>query len=304
MEPTSGLYQKIIRLKKSQELPCVYDVEIDHLDRLAKFRSFECHIILYPYSRKISSKNFLFAPFEEYVKDIASHQRSAYTRIDDHFNNIFGLGLGLAITVLFYIFKKEDLFTIESIVSVICAYMIGKDLWSDIEKFLIDLSKNWRLRFCENYYLYLLEKNTTLTQYSYHAKKQRYGIAPLLPEKMDYIEQSNSQTVRMYFDRNSFPSPDSSSAHIMSISVDSEIEDELTKSGFLFGVKLSFNKKFLGLVRNCEIFQTLDKNSKGCLNDKSEWIEGFVFYRKTMSLGRLKFFWKKGLLPGRELIDC
>ncbi|MEW6234579.1 MAG: hypothetical protein AB1656_04270, partial [Candidatus Omnitrophota bacterium] len=281
----------------------VYDVEIDHLDWLAKFHSFECHIILYPYSRKISSKDFSFTPFEEYVKDIASHQRSAYTRIDDHFNNIFGLGLGLVITFLFLIFNKEDLFAIESIVSVICAYMIGKDLWSDIEKFLIDLSKDWRLRYCENYYLYQLEKNTTLTQYSYHAKKQRYGIAPLLPEKMDYIEQSNSQTVRMHFDRSGLPTLDSDSAHIMTINVNPNIQEELTKSGFLFGVKLSFNKKFLGWVRSYEIFQSLDKNSKGCMNDKGQWIDGSIFYRKTMSLGRLKFFWKKGLIPGQELID-
>ena len=88
-------YHKIIRLRKNEAIPNIYDVEMKHFEHLQKYDSIECHIVLYPYSRKICSQNIKFFPFEEYVKDILSCQKSAYIPIRSQFNEIFGLLMGL-----------------------------------------------------------------------------------------------------------------------------------------------------------------------------------------------------------------
>ncbi len=183
-------YHEIISITKNKELSNVYDVQIKMDESMGVFQEVECHLTLYPYSRKLCASHVLFLPFEEYVKDISSHQRSAYSLIGDQFNNLFGVFLGIAIVFIFYFLKPDDLLSVESIVSVLGAYIIGRDIWADIEKALINISKKWRIRYTENYYLYQLEKSTTLTQYSFFAKKQRYGIHPLLPEQMDLLNRA------------------------------------------------------------------------------------------------------------------
>ena len=122
------LHNDIIRLQKNKDLPNIYDIEMQQLDELAQYDSVECHIVLYPYSRKICSKDIKFYPFEEYVKDILSHQKSAYAKSSSQFNKIFGLLLGLLITIIFFKFKPDDLFSVESIVSVFGAYFVGKEV--------------------------------------------------------------------------------------------------------------------------------------------------------------------------------
>jgi hypothetical protein len=296
-------YHDIIRLRKNETIPNIYDVEMKHFEHLQKYDSMECHIVLYPYSRKICSQNIKFFPFEEYVKDILSCQKSAYIPIRSQFNEIFGLLMGLVLIIIFALFKPADLFSLEAIVSVLGVYFVGKELWDDIERLLINISKTWSLRYQENYYAYQLGKHTTLTHYSRFAKKNRYGKVPLLPEKMDFIEQSNSQTTRMCFKVRDLQSLQDSTGHMFSIHIDPDVVQEFEQEGFMFGVKLSFNKHFLGFVYHFELFQSLHKGSKGCLDEKGEWIEGGIFYRKTLTLGRLKLFIKSGLLHQETIIE-
>jgi hypothetical protein len=295
-------YNDIIQFKKNDEFPNIYDVELQHPEYLGQFDSVECHIVLYPYSRNICSGNIKFYPYEEYVKDILSQQKSAYTQLNSQFDKMFGIFLGLLITFIFFIFKPVDLFSVESIVSVLGAYFFGKELWVEIERILIDVSKTWRIRYLENYYAYQLGKHTTLTHYSYFAKKHRYGKAPLLPEKIDFIEQSNSQTVRMYFNMKARRAFQNASSHILSIHLDPELVQDFEDKGFLFGVKLSFNKSFLGFTKSLEFFQSLHKYAKGCLDHAGEWIEDGIFYRKTLTWGRMKLFLKHGVVKNQSLL--
>jgi len=296
-------YPDIIRLRKNEEIPNIYDVEMKHLEGLQGYDSIECHTVLYPYSRKISSENIKFYPFEEYVKDILSSQKSAYIPIRSQFNEIFGLLLGAMLIAIFSIFNPASLLSIEAIVSVLGVYFVGKELWDDIERLLINISKTWKIRYRENYYVYQLGKHTTLTHYSRFAKKNRYGKVPLLPEKMDFIEQSNSQTIRMCFNTKDLQSFQDSSGHIFSIHIDPALQQDFEQEGFMFGVKLSFNKHFLGIVKHLELFQSFHKQSKGCLDENGEWVEGGIFYRKTFTLGRLKLFMKSGLLHQETIIE-
>ncbi len=302
MASSQILYSDFIRLRKNQELTNVYDIEMRHIDYLKNYDSVECHVVIYPYSRKICSKNIVFCPFEEYVKDILTHQKSAYMKLTSYLNKMFALFLGFMITIIFLKFKPDDLFSVESIVSIFGAYFIGKEVWDDIEKLLINLSKTWSLRYQTSYYLYQLEKHTTLSHYSHFAKKQRYGKTPLLPEKIDFIEQSNSQTIRMYFNMKDIQPVDGFSGHLFSIHVDPQLVLDFEEDGCMFGVKLSFNKHSFGLVKHFELFQSLHNNSKGCVDEHGQWIENTVFYRTTFTMGRLKLFLKHGLLYQQTII--
>lgn len=298
----SSFYTNLITLQKNEKMPHTYDVEMGSL-KVKEYHALECHIVFYPYSRKIHGDHITFSPFEEYVKDILSHQRSAYAEITSEFNKVFGLCLGLLIAVIFYRVKPEDLISVGSIVSVIGAYIIGKELWDDIERIAVTLSKRWRIRYTEPYYQYKLEKHTTLTYYSCLAKERRYKKKPLLPEKIDFIQQSNSQTVRMYFNLSELPEFEGS-AHLLSMSIDPYVVTDLEKDGFLFGVKLSFNKEFCGISRCFELFQTIDKGLKGCLTEKGEWVHNSVFYRNTIVFGKVKWFRKAGTIPDVTIIRC
>ncbi|MCP5102095.1 MAG: hypothetical protein GY950_01885, partial [bacterium] len=209
----------IVTVTKNKNISQIYDVDLQAIDRLKDmgFSSVECHIVLYPYSRKVTTEHFEFTPFEEYVNDILSHQRSAYTKIKNHFCNLFGLIVGIMIAVFSYIFKTSDLFSIESIVSILGAYFVGKELWGDIEDLVINMTRDWRIRYRERYYFYRLEKHTTLSQYSHLAKKRRYGKSAMLPEKMDFNQKRNSETIRLYFNMRDLKSVKDTSAHILSI---------------------------------------------------------------------------------------
>ncbi len=281
----------------------MYDVEMKHIEYLKQYDSVECHLVLYPYSRKVGSQNITFYPFEEYTKDILTHQKSAYVKHGSQFNEAFGLLLGLVITLFFFRFKPDDLFSVESIVSVFGAYFVGKEIWDDIERILINLTTHWRLRFQENYYSCHLIKHTTLTHYSYFAKKQRYGITPLLPEKMDFIKQSNSQTVRLFFNMSDLRFFGERKGHLFSIHVDPDVLEEFDTEGFLFGVKISLNKRQFGVTRCLELFQSLHKQTKGALDEHGMWSEGNVFYRKTLLLGRFKAFLKNGMLYQKAIVE-
>jgi hypothetical protein len=296
-------YNNIVKLKRNSIASNIYDIEIGNAERLKLYDSVECHIVLYPYNRNISSHSFTFNPFEEYAKDISSRQRSVYVQISSQFNKAFGFVLVALIAALFWIFKPIEFFSVEYLVSILWAYLIGKEIGDDVEKALINISKSCKLRFVDSYYAYELEKGTTLATYSNFAKQRRYGVASLLPTKFDFIEQSNSQTVRMYFDKGDLQALAGSSAHVLSMHVEPSLVSDFEKDGYMLSVKLSFNSRVLGVNRCFEIFQSLDKGSKGCLDEKGEWHEGSIFYRHTYVVGRIKYYSDKGLLSRETIFE-
>jgi hypothetical protein len=158
------------------------------------------------------------------------------------------------------------------------------------------------VRFQSNYYSYRLERHTTLTLYSRLAKTHRYGKATVLPELMDFISQSNSQTVRMRFERGELRAEKGESAHMLSISVEPSLLGEFEQAGYLFGVKVSLNRRFLFMENSTELFQSLDKGSPGCLDAAGQWHDRAAFYRRTISAGRLKIFVRSGVTPECRLV--
>ncbi len=293
---------EIVQLVRSPSIEGLYDVDLSGVDQLRRCSSVDCHVVVYPYSRRLSAAEIKLNPFEEYVRDILSLQRSAYVRISSDFDKLFGFLLGGLITLVFVFCNPGDLLSVESVVSILGAFFIGKELWDDIDGFLVRLTRSWPIRYQQNYYSYRLERHTTLTQYSRLAKRQRYGKTTLLPELMDFIAQSNSQTVRMRFERGELASQPDGAVHVLSLSLDPSQAREFEQGGFLLGVKLSLNRRLCGVECSTELFQSLDKGTAGCLDNDGAWHDGAVFCRRTVSVGRLKWFIGNTVLASRRLV--
>ncbi len=293
-----------IRLIQNRKLAHIYDVELSHIERLKDYGSVECHIVLYPYSRRIRSSHLTFNPYEEYAKDISERRKSLYTPIVSPASSLFGISLGLLIIFLFWSVRPEEVFSLQSIISILGAYFIGKDLWTDIEQLLVNVTKTWRLRYQRSYYGYQLERNTTLTNYSALAREHRYGTASLLPDQLDFIQNSNSLTVRMRFAQADLRSFKEAAAHILSIRVEPELREEFERSGFMFGVKLTLNRRVGLMTRGLELFQSLSHQARGCLDEHGRWIEDGVTWREVLAAGRLRFSLKRGILENASVIDA
>ena len=293
----------MIAIRRNPDLPGIYDIEFRHLERIAGFHLLECHLVLYPYSRQLNSGMITLMPYEEYARDILAQQRSAYKQIGQIGKNLFGVFLGLLIIGVFALLKPVELYSIESIVSIIGAYAIGKELWDDLENWLVNVTSTARVRFQPRYYSFQLEKNTTISKYFYLARTSRYGHPMLLPHQMDFIQQSNSQTVRMLFRVADLPADGGSPVHVLSIHLPPALASEFEEKGYLFGVKWGLIKKRGPLQRSLEVFQSFHGDSLGCLDLANRWQEGKAFLRETLSLSRVKYYWKNRLLDGVALTE-
>lgn len=293
---------QMVHLHRHADLPGVYDVNLQRLDKVAGYDFLECHLVLYPYSRQLNSDLISVLPFEEYVRDILAQQRSAYKSIGQRGKNLFGITLGGFLLLLFALFQPVELYSIESIVTIIGAYAIGKELWGDLENWLVNATASSRLRFQPVYYSYQLERNTTITKYFFLARTNRYGYPMPLPYKMDFIQQSNSQTVRMLFRIADLPLREDGAMHLLSLHLPPGLAGEFEEKGFLFGVKWGLGKKYGPLQRVDEVFQSFNGQSLGCLDAGNQWLEDKAFLRKTIALGRLKWYRKNQLLDAVELI--
>jgi hypothetical protein len=308
MEGTDAMKERslpqgeFIKLQRNPEIPHVYDVDLENLDELRNYDSLEIHFVLYPFSRRMTSRHIAFNPFEEYFKDISTHQRSAYTRRPDSASYLFGLFLGLVVALMASIFKPWALFSIEAIAAFFGVYMIGKQLWHDIEVMLFNLMRDRKLCYLEKYYRYQLEKNTTLTKYSTFAKKARYGKPLVLPDKIDYIRKSTSLTLRMHFSSTNIESFDRSTAHIISIHVDERFGKEFVEKGYMFGVKLRVNQNRFGFQESSEIFQSIVRENLGCLDANGDWVKGASYHRDVVRIGRFHYYRKESLLENRSII--
>lgn len=290
------LPQHVITWRRSADEPHIYDVELNGITAFKRrYDSLECHVVIYPYSRKVTANQFHIFPYEEYVKDIATNRKSAYTKIGEQSNKAFGLLFGAVITAIVAYWKPSDFFSVEALVSVFAAYVLGKELWDDVERLLHSATKNWRWRFQELYYLYQLDHNTTLTNYSYLAKRRRYGKDQVIAEKMDMIEHSNSQTVRLHFDLHRWNVLSEDSLHLFSVHIDEPLSDHFAAADLMLGVKLSFNRRHFLHTTCFELFQSADGKRIGCLDDKGNWYDNRVFYRHTQLFGRWKWFAKSGI---------
>ncbi len=290
---------QLISMSRSATLKDVYDITLMPQVLLPHISSFEVHAVVYPYSRQVNASHLMFLPYEEYTQDILKGHQSAYEEIPDSMNKVFGILLGVIITLVFVLFYPSGLFSVDSIVSIFGAYFIGKELWQEIETALVRVTRSLRLRFTERYFRYRFETNSTMAHYSFFAKKQRYGHVPLMAECMDFSRQSNSQTLRMRFE-----SPlrcMEEKVHLFSFHINPEVYKSFHKEGFLFGLKISHNFSFLGYTKSTEWFQSIHNGTVGCL-DGDIWIPDTVFERTTKTFGRFKWIRSFRFISRRRIV--
>lgn len=295
---------KLIRLRQNPDLPNIYDVELANIPALRAYDSVEVHVVLYPFSRHITADAYRLNPFEEYAEDISTRRRSLYTRVPRPASSLFGILLGIFIICVFLLVKPSEVASLQSIVAILGAYFIGKDLWRDLEALFVNLSKNWRVRYQSDYYAYQVEKNTTLTNYSALAREQRYGKASLLPERMEFISNSNSKTARLKFARADLRVFQHDVAHILAMRFDPSVAEELENAGYMFSVKISLNRRVFLLRRAQEFFQSLNASQRGCLNFHNEWLPDAALARDAYFLGNLRFLVAQRLVPALEILDA
>lgn len=302
---TSFFSKPLISIKQHNTLPGILDIELNEAKGLqANFDAMECHVVLYPFSRNIKANNFHFYPYEEYARDIHENKKSAYNKISDAGPRIFGLIFSALVVMIVLKFNPQDFYSTEAIVSAFGAYVLGKDLWIDIERWLINFSKKFNLRMINPYFEFELDKNTTLTNYTYLAKSIRYSTTHILPQKMDYIEHSNSQTVRLFFNLHELEINESSQKnHILSVHMDAALLSEFREKGYMIGVKLTFINDFLGFQKCTEVFQSYNRNILGCLSDRKEWLENCIFKRETFVAGRLKYYKTTDIVENKKILE-
>jgi hypothetical protein len=298
----NAILDNLIRLKQNPNLSYIYDVELNNISALKQYESVEVHIIMYPFARQILSDNYRFTPFEDYSTDISTRRRSLYTRVPRPANSLFGILLGIAIILFFLAVRPSEVYSLQSIVAILGAYFIGKDLWNDIEAALVNLSKDWLVRYQTRYYEYQVEKNTTLTNYSALAREQRYGRASLVPEQMEFIANANSKTIRMKFASGDLRAFQEDSAHVLAIRLDPHLADDFERAGFMFSVKVSFNERVFPLRRSHEFFQSLNAGERGCLNFENEWMHDAALARDAYFFGNLRYLAGKRIVPAVALI--
>lgn len=292
----------LIQLKQNPEFSHIYDVELNNIPALKRYDSVEVHLVLYPFSRQILSDGYRFTPFEDYARDISTLRRSLYTRVPHPANSLFGIFLGIFILLVFLALKSSEVYSLQSIVAILGAYFIGKDLWNDIEAALVNISKDWQLRYQTTYYEYQVEKNTTLTNYSALAREQRYGKASIVPGKMEFIANANSKTIRMKFSQNDLRAFRENTAHILGIRLDPDLATEFARAGFMFSVKISLNERVLFFRRSYEFFQSLNSGRIGCLNFHNEWTPDTALERDTYFFGNVRYLAGKKIVPNVTLV--
>ncbi|MBK8471581.1 MAG: hypothetical protein IPL33_04930 [Sphingobacteriales bacterium] len=290
------LPQQLIVWRRNPNATHIYDVILNDLSAFKhSYDRLECHVVIYPYSRQITANQFHIYPYEEYIKDISTGRKSAYQRIDEQTNRAFGIALGVLIVAIVAYWQPSNIFSVDSLVSVFGAYVLGKELWRDIERWLVQLTQRRQWRFQELYYRYALDQYTTLTNYAYLAKRRRYGREQVLPERMDMIEHSNSQTVRLCFDLHRWAELADNNVHLFSVHFDETHAAQHATEGGMLGLKLSFNRRRWSHTACFELFQSADGQEMGCLDEQGKWHTRRVFYRHTHLWGRWKWFARSGV---------
>lgn len=270
---------------------------------LKKFSSIEIAFTLYPYSKEINANNFSILPYEEYVEDVSQNTRSNYTKADEYGSKIFGILLSLIIIFVFWRIDKNLLASVEAIVSIIGAYAVGKELWQDIDKTLVNLSKNSKLRWLSLSYYYTKQDFGTIQQFWRRARVKRMGLNTLLASQMDFITHSNSKTIELYFSKSDLGRLNDTTGLLLDIEVENSKVKEFVDKKFMVSFKIILSKNLFFFKQNIEIFQAIDSNSLGTIDGKGNWIENASLVRKTFSIGRLKFYMKEHIAGDLQIIS-
>lgn len=278
----------------------IFDVNIDFPNRNEKIKSYEIQLMIFPYSRLISAKDFTLYPFQEIRENIEQSEDNTYSEIIDSEDKGFGIALSLIIFLIFLIFTPKDIFSLQSIITLLGTYAIGKEFWHDLESFLVDKTKGKKIRFLNKVYKYQQNPLSTIFSNWKIAEERRYGITSIHPDEFAFTNTSNSIVLKSKFEAKSLNQNNKN--HFCSFHIKKSLTKEFLEKGFLIGSKITINKKAGFILVSTEYFQTFDKGKYGSRID-DKWQENTSFIRYTISIWRIKFYLDAKVMEKTKVIQ-
>jgi hypothetical protein len=288
-------HPKIILRKVVDQSEVKIDLLLDNVQSLKTFDNISISLVFYTYDKSLSKEDFKFLPYQEYTEEINLGNRSSYTPIGDFSDKIFGLFLGVSIIILFWFLQPSNLVSIEAIVGIIGAYIAGKELWSDIDKGLQNVTLNWPISWREQEFYYQKQDFGSIQNYLRFSRLKRYSQVFILPSKLDLITQSNSKILEIQFSKKELRAVDSDQLYFGSIEFDSKYSNSIAKGNYAITAKVSQIKNILGVQIASEFIQAIDSNKIGCLDSNKNWSEGKLSQRYTLKIAQLKLYYKNVL---------
>lgn len=286
-------------------------IELNNLTLLLKLnqtirssKAVECTFFVYPYSLKMDNASFNILPYEEYVRDIDAGRRSTYQKLEPTASKLFGIFLGLVLIIIFGIYNPNELYSLQNLIAVLGAYTLGKEMWDDLDKWLIDTTKTWSIRWRGSQYYYVKEDFGTIQRFWKLARVKRNGQPTILPVWLDFMTHSNAKTVEAYFEQKTLSQyPENSLVQFGNVVINQDSYQDFQESGAMFGFKLSLKQQFwLGDI-TYEIFQSIDKTEYGAVDKKGIWCPQAILHRKVWNLGRIKIYLTKEIVNDFRLVN-
>lgn len=291
-----------ISLEQNSKLGNIFDLKLANIKTLQNYHSVELSFFLYPYNRGLDADSFSVLPYEEYVNDLNQGSRSIYEKVDEYGGKVFGILLGVIIALVFLLVKPSDFISIQSIISILGAYTIGKEIWSDLHNFLISSTKNWTLKWRESQYYYSKQDFGTIQRFWRLARNQRYGNSMVLPSQFELVNHSNTKMIELKYDKNDLYLVTENDLQLASLEfVESNLE-KLKSEGFMIGLKLTLTQKLWFLGYGTEFFQAQDLGKLGTVNPSGTWQADHILVKQVLGIGNLKYYLRSESVKDLELM--
>jgi len=294
---TANFIPQIVVTKPVKNNPII-DIGITKLQSLKNADSLALTMMFYPRAREVSSENFYLLPYQEYIDEITSGHRTTYELIHDFSDKFFGLAVSLIIFIAFGLWQKDQLLTVEAVAAVIGSYVIGKEMWSDIDDWLQKISKNWFISWKDRDYYYQKLDFGSIQNYTRYIRNIRYGQDFVLPSNLDYVNQSTSKILELKFNQKELDLMSKDKAHLVSLEYEKIAEKTFVSGEYMLAVKLSLIKTIAGVQLIDEYFQSKDSGVIGCVDDNKKWLKDKVMLRKSIKIGNLKIYLQSKIFDG------
>lgn len=285
-----------IALKPDKSDPTSFDLLLEHK---AKSSNKDIHLtaFVYPFNKDISSDDYQIVPFEEYSDDVSKGKKSSYKPVPQFRGELFGLFLGALIALIFALINARELFTVESTVSIIGTYLVGKELWNDLDNFLSNLTANWRVKWYDEDYPLQRENFGTIQKFYDTAREERYQQLTIYPRMLDFTTHSNSKTIDAYYPKADLSNKATGNPRICSI----KFNTKKLKYNFMLGIKIRLTTKILFLNINDEYFQASKGKEIGTLDSGGTWKKALL-HKRTVNIDRLKIYMTERLIKGTNIL--
>jgi hypothetical protein len=253
----------------------------------SKIHLLEISLVVYPYTDEVDADQFKISPYEEYVADVESDKRSTYLPVVSQSSKFFGLFLGSIIAATFYALNVEDLFSVQSIVSVLGAYAIGKELWADVDAGLAELTKERSWRWLTQEYFYQRQDFGILQRFTQLVKTKRFGAITTLANKLDFVTHSHSKTVELLFTRVDLLHADEDIVRLGTVEFSALQDTQQLRETVMVGVKVRVSRSWGPLSFTQEYYQAVDQGTVGVVDDTENWHAGQALQRGCIGIGKI-----------------